>query len=84
MTKEGDGYQRSRQAFGVLLGRYGQAVFLASRYVGGIAMNRDHKGDPEERPPFIVTSAEKQRDSLEVPGRAGVQRQAVCVPARAV
>jgi hypothetical protein len=65
VTKEGDGYQRSRQAFGVLLGNYGQAVFLASRYVGGIAMNRDHKGDPKERAPFIVTSAEKQREALK-------------------
>ena len=66
VTKDGDGYQRSRQAFGVLLGSYGQAVFLASRYVGGIAMNRDHKGDPKERSPFIVVTAEKQREAMKL------------------
>src|SRR3569833_2841622 len=42
VTKEGDGYQRARQAFGVLLGNYGQAVFVASRFVGGLELPRSH------------------------------------------
>ena len=36
MTKDGDGYTQARRAFSVLLGQYGQSMFFASRYVGGL------------------------------------------------
>ncbi|MBL9124929.1 MAG: zinc-dependent metalloprotease, partial [Planctomycetaceae bacterium] len=64
VTKDGEGYQRARQAFGVLLGNYGRAMFFAARNVGGVYVNRDHKGDANGRPPFVVVEAQKQRDSL--------------------
>ncbi|MGH7135837.1 MAG: zinc-dependent metalloprotease, partial [Pirellulales bacterium] len=64
VTPEGDGYQRARQAFGVLLGNYGQAMFFASRQVGGILVNRDHKSDPNGRPPFVIVPVGKQREAL--------------------
>ncbi|HJT35018.1 MAG TPA: zinc-dependent metalloprotease [Pirellulales bacterium] len=63
-TPDGDGYQRARQAFGVLLRNYGQAMFHASRQVGGILVNRDHKSDPNGRPPFVIVPVAKQRDAL--------------------
>ena len=47
VTKEGDGYQQARQAFGVLLSTEGEAMFMAARYVGGVYVNRSHKGDPK-------------------------------------
>ncbi|MGE0534589.1 MAG: zinc-dependent metalloprotease [Pirellulales bacterium] len=65
-VKEGDGYQRARQMFGVLLSNYGQAMFYAARNVGGLYVNRDHKGDPNGRAPFVVVPADKQRESLEI------------------
>ncbi|HVX11165.1 MAG TPA: zinc-dependent metalloprotease [Pirellulales bacterium] len=64
VTPDGDGYQRARQAFGVLLGSYGQAMFFASRQVGGISVNRDHKSDPNARAPFVIVPVGKQRDAL--------------------
>jgi Met-zincin/Domain of unknown function (DUF5117)/Domain of unknown function (DUF5118) len=66
ITENGDGYERARQAFGVLLGNYGRAVFFASRYIGGINVNRDHKGDPNGRAPFVVVPAAKQREALSL------------------
>jgi len=66
VTKDGDGYQRVRQAFGVLLGNYGQAMHFASRYVGGIYVNRSHKGDEKAAEPFVVVEAKKQREALEM------------------
>lgn len=63
-AKDGEGYQRVRRAFGVLLGNYGQSMYMASRYVGGLNVNRDHKGDPNGRAPFVVVPAEKQREAL--------------------
>ncbi|MEX2121129.1 MAG: zinc-dependent metalloprotease [Pirellulales bacterium] len=64
VTPDGDGYQRARQAFGVLMGNYGQAMHMASRNVGGIYVHRDHKGDPNGRLPFVVVPVDKQREAL--------------------
>ncbi len=66
VTEDGDGYQRARQAFGVLLGNYGQAVFVASRFVGGLETSRSHKGDAEGKAPITVVTAARQRDALGV------------------
>ncbi|MGE0609331.1 MAG: zinc-dependent metalloprotease, partial [Pirellulales bacterium] len=64
VTADGEGYQKARQAFGVLLSNYGTSMFMASRNIGGLYVNRDHKGDPGARPPFVVVPAEKQREAL--------------------
>ncbi|MBX7074901.1 MAG: zinc-dependent metalloprotease [Pirellulales bacterium] len=63
-SKDGEGYQRVTQAFGVLLRQYGLANFFASRFVGGVNVNRDHKGDPNGRAPFTIVPVEKQREAL--------------------
>ena len=64
VTEEGDGYQRARRAFGILLSNHGQAAWFASRFIGGVYVHRDHRGDKNGRPPFKVVEAEKQRDAL--------------------
>ena len=84
MTKDGDGYQRARRAFSMLLARHGEVMFAASRYVGGLYVSRSHKGDAKAPKPLEVVPAEKQREALALVGRAGVQRQAVQLPAGAV
>jgi nitrogen regulatory protein PII len=66
VTKDGDGYQRVRQAFGVLLSEEGQAMHFASRYVGGVYVNRSHKGDPKAADPYVVTEPKKQREALKL------------------
>src|SRR5204863_8535558 len=64
VVKDGEGYQKARQAFGVLLGNYGRAMHYAARYIGGVSVNRSHKGDEKAADPFIVTEPEKQRAAL--------------------
>jgi hypothetical protein len=64
MVKEGDGFEKARQTFGVLLAQYGQAVYFASRNVGGVYISRSHKGDKDAAPPFKVVDAGKQREAL--------------------
>ncbi|HWA99249.1 MAG TPA: zinc-dependent metalloprotease [Pirellulales bacterium] len=66
VTAEGEGYQRARQAFGILLGNYGQSVFMAARYIGGLDTSRSHKGDKDAKPPVTVVSAAKQRAALSL------------------
>ena len=63
-AKEGDGYQKVRQTFGVLLGNHGQAMYFVSRYIGGMYVNRAHKGDANGQAPFVVVDANKQREAL--------------------
>ncbi len=60
----GGGYERVRQAFGVLLSSHGQAMYAASRLVGGLYGSRSHRGDPNAPAPFRVVEAARQRDAL--------------------
>ncbi len=62
----GGRYERVRQAFGVLLSSHGQAMYNASRLVGGLVGSRSHRGDAHAKPPFEVVSAKKQRDALDL------------------
>jgi hypothetical protein len=63
-TKDGEGYEKVRRAFNVLLGDYGQAMFFVARNVGGVYVSRSHKGDKDARDPFVVVDATKQREAL--------------------
>ncbi len=65
-VKDGDGYERARQAFGILLANHGIAMHFASRYVGGVHVSRSHKGDKDADKPFEVVDVKKQRDALEL------------------
>lgn len=58
------GYERVRQAFGVLLTAHGNAMNFAARLVGGLHTSRAHKGDANAPAPFRVIEAQKQRDAL--------------------
>lgn len=65
-VSEGEGYQRARQAFGMLFGEYWRTLSFVSRFPGGIYVHRDHKGDPNGRPPFKPVEAAKQREALKL------------------
>ena len=58
------GYERVRQAFGVLLSAHGQAMFMASRLIGGLHTSRSHHDDPQAPPPFRVVDPQQQRDTI--------------------
>lgn len=65
VVDEGEGYQRARNAFFRLLGQYGNAAFMAAKFVGGEQMHRDHKGDLNARDPFVPVPGDKQREALK-------------------
>jgi hypothetical protein len=62
---KGEGYQRTREAFGIILQQYGNSAELISKFIGGVSMHRDHSGDPGGRDPLVVVSPEKQRQALK-------------------
>lgn len=63
-VEDGEGYQKPRKAFSLLLSRYGSTMYNASRYVGGIYVNRSHKGDPDSPEPLEIVDVKKQREAL--------------------
>lgn len=68
MTEEGEGYEKARRALGVVLSSHGEAMYMMSRYIGGVEVSRSHKGDANAHPPFTVVDAEKQRAALKMLG----------------
>ncbi len=64
-VENGDGYQRARQAFGVLIGEYYKSAQFVARFVGGVMVHRDHKGDNQARPPFKMVDAAQQRAAMK-------------------
>ncbi len=64
VVDKGEGYQRTRIAFGVLMQQYGNWAHLAANFVGGEYMNRDHREDPNGRDPFVPVKGAKQREVL--------------------
>jgi hypothetical protein len=65
VVEKGEGYQRARQAFNVLLGQFGNGTYLTANFIGGEYMHRDHRDDPKARDPFVPVHADKQREALK-------------------
>ncbi|WP_231943658.1 zinc-dependent metalloprotease [Aeoliella mucimassa] len=65
LVEDGEGYERARRAFGLLLSSHGKAVFFTSRYVGGVYVSRSHKGDANAPAPLELVPAERQREALK-------------------
>ncbi len=65
-VEDGKGYQRARQAFGILMSEYWRSALFAARFPGGVFVYRDHKGDENARAPFQVVPAEKQRAAMKL------------------
>jgi hypothetical protein len=65
VVEEGEGYQRARVAFSLLLSQYGNGAYLTAKYVGGEHAYRDHRNDPKGRDPLVPVTAAKQREALK-------------------
>lgn len=61
---KGEGYQKVRQAFSLLLNQYGNAAFLVAQFIGGEEYHRDHRGDPNGRDSLVAVKGDKQRQAL--------------------
>jgi len=61
---KGEGYNRLRRAMNMQLYAGRSAGSTAVKFVGGEHMHRDHRGDPNARPPLVPVSAAKQREAL--------------------
>jgi hypothetical protein len=64
VVDKGEGYQRARQAFNILLMQYGNGAYLVASHIGGEHVHRDHRDDPGGRDPFVPVKADRQRQAL--------------------
>ncbi len=63
-VKDGDGYQRATQMYGLLFREYWRAAGFAARFPGGVYVSRDHKGDAGKNAPFKPVDPKDQRDAM--------------------
>lgn len=62
----GEGYQRLRGAVSGLTFERFISLLPLTKYVGGLHFARDHKGDPDARPPFTPVTADRQREAVRL------------------
>ncbi len=65
VVKDGESWARTRRAFSILLNQWGDGATLASQYIGGQSVSRDHKADKDAHDPIIPVAGTKQRDCLK-------------------
>lgn len=65
LIKDGDSWARLRPAFLTILQQYGDAAYLAMRYVGGREVSRDARGGDKAKDPIVPISSDKQREALK-------------------
>jgi len=72
----GQGYGRLRAAFTDLLSDRWYALLVSTKYLGGAATARDHRGDPDARPALTTVPADRQREALAFIAEAGFGERA--------
>jgi hypothetical protein len=65
VVRDGESWARTRRAFSMLLSEYGDGATLASQFIGGQSVSRDHKADKDARDPIVPVQGAKQRDCLK-------------------
>jgi hypothetical protein len=66
VVAKGEGWQRARQAFSMLLGELSSAAYLSSQYVGGQYTARAHRDEPEAKTPLEPIPVARQREAIKL------------------
>jgi hypothetical protein len=66
VVAKGEGWQRARQAFSMLLGELSSAAYLSSQYVGGQYTSRAHREEPDAKVPVEPIPLAKQREAIKL------------------
>lgn len=66
LPRKGESYWEFTRAFNGLLNEYASSAAVASRYLGGLHLNANYRGDAGEKPVLVPAPAEKQREALRL------------------
>ncbi len=72
LVAPGEAYPKLRGGFVDLLFQRWYATVVTTKYLSGVYTARDHRGDPNGRPPFTAVPAAKQREALAFIAAAGL------------
>jgi hypothetical protein len=64
-VEKGEEFNRLRRAVNLQLYEARRAGTFAVKFVGGESIYRDHRGDPNARPPLVPIDAAKQKEALQ-------------------
>ena len=64
-VEEGESWGKARKGYLMSLGLQTRATSMMSNWLGGTFVNRDKKGDPDDRKPIVVVPAVQQRKALD-------------------
>jgi hypothetical protein len=76
LVAPGEAYPKLRGGFIDLLFQRWYATLVTTKYLSGVYTARDHRGDPNGRPPFTAVPAAKQREALAFIAAAGLGEDA--------
>ena len=63
-VKDGDSWTKARMGYELTLNLQMKNTSMMANWIGGAFINRDKKGDPNDRSPIEVVPAETQREAL--------------------
>lgn len=66
LPRQNESYYEFTKAFSRLLGLYARSAGTASRFIGGLNVNRNHRGDPGEKPTLTPISLAQQKQALDL------------------
>ncbi|MDO5581443.1 MAG: zinc-dependent metalloprotease [Planctomycetia bacterium] len=66
IVKDGESYRKLSTRYNMLLFAHANALYFATKYIGGMHINRDFKGDANGRAPFEMVSAKEQRAAFDL------------------
>jgi hypothetical protein len=64
-VKDGQSWSKARRGYERTLTMQTSSLGIMANWIGGAYVHRDHRGDPNGRPPIEVVEAAKQRDALQ-------------------
>ncbi|MCA9192924.1 MAG: zinc-dependent metalloprotease [Planctomycetales bacterium] len=64
-VKNGDSWKKAREGYELTLGLQGRITSMMTNWIGGAFVNRDKKGDPNDRLPIEVVPVAQQRAALQ-------------------
>ena len=79
-SRPGESYEDLRNAYMVLTGQIAQQMAVASRYVGGVYVDRAFAGQPGATQPYTPVAAEDQRRAMDIIERGLLAPDAFDVP----
>ena len=79
-SRPGESYEDLRNAYMVLTGQVAQQMAVASRYIGGVYVDRAFAGQPGATQPYTPVEAEDQRRAMDIIERGLLAPNAFEVP----